>query len=615
MKHNLRLPQQNFLFPAFRWMTSGIAVLVLAAVIGGIWLKPYSSIFFTIASASAAAWIIYLVLEKQRTLQIEVERLQDLVAEFDRVASSANQVLQLTRKFLEANEEDEVIEQLLKTVVQISGARSASVVPLDELGQPLSLFRHGNFPKSVTDSWLEYLASPAVRSKCESCQNSLRQVKSCSLLEQSVRMADEDASKGSIYCLPIRRGEAEFGVLNLYLPEGLVIDLNTQELLQGILAETTLVLDSLRLRRNLQSTESKLQSLRQKDDLASFLRNILENLYEAIRSDYAVLYLEKSGLWGEPVRFQVGQFERLEASPFENLILDVLKTRQSILIGDMGDADASPVRVRSVVAVPIINGEFTPVGVLIAGNRRAQGFNPQHLGLVSSFSNQIGLAIRHIELMSELEYKTVIAERTRLAREIHDGLAQTLGFLKLQTAQMLNLLSRKEVDRLSESLNAAYRILSEAYLDTRQAIDDLRASPGETGFAEWLKQTASEFESTNGIPVSLVMGWSRIELKPEIQAQVVRIIQEILSNVRKHASAGHVRIECRLEGSKSVIEIEDDGRGFIPEDVPDSARYGLRGIRERAELIGAGLQITSQPEGGTLARITLDEQHQNLQVI
>jgi len=581
--------------------------MVLAAVIGGIWLKQYSAVFFAVALASAAAWIIYLVLEKQRALQAELERLQKCVAEFDRTANKANQVLQLTRKFVEANEEEEVIEQLLRTVVIISGARGASVVPLDALGQPLSLFRSGNFPKSVTDSWLEYLASPDVRRNCESCQNTLHQVKSCSLLEQSVRLAEDEDTQGTICCMPLRRGEVEFGVLNLYLPAGLLLDPNTQELLQGILAETSLVLESLRLRRNIQSSENKLQSLRQKDDLAGYLKTIVENLYEAITADCAVLYLEGSELWGDPIRLHIGRIDGLEQSGFENMIEDILQTRQPILIGDIGNSGGTPGRLRSIAAAPISRGNSAPVGVLFVGNRRAQSFNSQHLGMVRSFSNQIGLAIRHVELMSELEFKTLIAERIRLAREIHDGLAQTLGFLKLQMAQMQELVSRGEVARLSESLNAAYRVLSEAYLDTRQAIDDLRSSPGEAGLAEWLKQTASEFESTNGIPVSLVVECGRIELKPEIQAQLVRIVQEILSNVRKHAFASHVRIECRSADGKTVIEIEDDGRGFTLADVPDSAKYGLRGIRERAELIGASLQIISQPEGGTLARICLDE--------
>lgn len=611
MKLNWRPPQPHFIFPASRWLTSGIAVLVLAAVLGGVWLKPYSTIFFTVASATAVAWIVYRVLDKQRSLQVEVERLQNSVAEFERAAGNASQVLQLTRKFVEADEENEVIGQLLKTVVQISGARGASIVPLDELGQPLSSFRRGNFPKPVADSWLEYLASPAVRSQCESCRNGKRQVRSCSLLEQSLRLED-DSVQGTISCMPIRRGEAEFGVLNLYLPDGQVIDLNTQELLQGILAETSLVLESLRLKRNIQSAENRFKSLRQKDDLATYLLKILDNLYESIKTDCAVLYLEKSGFLGEPVCYHVGQDEEVETSPFEHLIQEILDTGQPVLIGDMGDAQGNPVRFRSVVAAPVSKGNSAPVGVLLAGSHRAQSFNPQHLGLVRSFSNLISLAMKHVELMSELEYNTVIAERTRLAREIHDGLAQTLGFLKLQMAQMQNLLSKGEVDRLSESLDVAYKVLSDAYLDTRQAIDDLRSSAKEDGLVEWLKQTAAEFESVNGIPVSLVVGSDRIEMSPEIQAQLVRIIQEILSNVRKHASAGQVWIECRLEGGKTVIEIEDDGRGFILEDVPDSARHGLRGIHERAELIGASLQIASQPDGGTLARITLNEQHQTL---
>ena len=96
-----------------------------------------------------------------------------------------------------------------------------------------------------------------------------------------------------------------------------------------------------------------------------------------------------------------------------------------------------------------------------------------------------------------------------------------------------------------------------------------------------------------------------LEFLPEISAQLIRIIQEALNNVRKHAHASRVIINLRKWDGDMLAEVIDDGQGFDPEDIPDIAQYGLRGMRERAELIGADFQIISQPRRGTTVRLSL----------
>lgn len=97
-------------------------------------------------------------------------------------------------------------------------------------------------------------------------------------------------------------------------------------------------------------------------------------------------------------------------------------------------------------------------------------------------------------------------------------------------------------------------------------------------------------------------------LLPEVQVQLIRIVQEALNNVRKHAKARQVEIDCQRVGQDMVMEIRDDGGGFNVEDVPGPSQHGLRGMRERAELIGADFQVISQPEKGTTVRIRLPVQ-------
>lgn len=206
--------------------------------------------------------------------------------------------------------------------------------------------------------------------------------------------------------------------------------------------------------------------------------------------------------------------------------------------------------------------------------------------------------------MVQVEYQAVVDERARLAREIHDGLAQTLAFLKIQVAQMQNYLAHGELERLSSTLQSNYRTLSDAYLDARQAIDNLRRMPSSS-LSGWIEQVGDDFEHSAGLKVDLSKFGLAVEFPPTVQAQLIRIVQEALNNVRKHANASSVQITGCQEGDEVLIQVSDNGVGFSPERVDVSVRYGLRGMQERAEMIGADFQIASRPGQGTIVSLRL----------
>jgi two-component system nitrate/nitrite sensor histidine kinase NarX len=199
----------------------------------------------------------------------------------------------------------------------------------------------------------------------------------------------------------------------------------------------------------------------------------------------------------------------------------------------------------------------------------------------------------------------MIRERTRLAREIHDGLAQTLGFLKLKIAQMKNYIADGEIDLMRQTADTCYDVLAEAYQDARTAIDGLRVTPSEGGLGGWLSQTLREFEEISGIRSTLCEPVAAVVLQPEVHAQLIRIVQEALNNVRKHSGASSVQVSCVELSGDLVLEIYDDGHGFRLEDIPSPYQHGLRGMRERAELIGADFQLIGLPDQGTTVRLCL----------
>lgn len=214
------------------------------------------------------------------------------------------------------------------------------------------------------------------------------------------------------------------------------------------------------------------------------------------------------------------------------------------------------------------------------------------------------LDAKNEKLLELLEYKAILDERTRLARELHDGLAQTLAFLKIEAARLQNYISNGDVDTVKHTLETCYRTLADAYLDTRQAIDNLNRTP-DMSLKEWLFATANDFKSVTGQHVDVVLQGLAQTHSPSVKVQLTRIVQEALTNVRKHADACTVTISAVQTENYLTLTISDTGRGFCPVDTPQPSHYGLRTMRERAELIGADFQISSGEGDGTTVSLRI----------
>jgi two-component system nitrate/nitrite sensor histidine kinase NarX len=135
-------------------------------------------------------------------------------------------------------------------------------------------------------------------------------------------------------------------------------------------------------------------------------------------------------------------------------------------------------------------------------------------------------------------------------------------------------------------------------------IDHLRASPVQ-GLQVWMEKICSEFEQASGLLVERACEAGLPELSQEVQSQLMRVVQEALTNIRKHANASRVKVVLREWQGDMWLEVQDNGEGFLPDDVPFQSRHGLRGMQERAELMGADFQIFSQPGEGTMVRLRL----------
>jgi signal transduction histidine kinase len=201
--------------------------------------------------------------------------------------------------------------------------------------------------------------------------------------------------------------------------------------------------------------------------------------------------------------------------------------------------------------------------------------------------------------LNEAERAT-LEERARLAREIHDGLAQHLWFAKLKFERLSATLSTEERPlalEVSEALDAAIVEAREALVTMRSSLEE------DVPLIDMLERTIDDFEARSGLRTEFqTVTRLPASLAPRVQVELLRIISEALNNVSKHADATMVRVTAGIRDGELQIRVVDNGRGFAQAEALDKG-LGLQGMRERARLIGGSLLIASELAGGTTVEV------------
>jgi signal transduction histidine kinase len=200
--------------------------------------------------------------------------------------------------------------------------------------------------------------------------------------------------------------------------------------------------------------------------------------------------------------------------------------------------------------------------------------------------------------LSEAERAT-LEERTRLARELHDGLAQDLWFAKLKHERLVPYVPDEHRDLAAEVTAAIDSAIAEA----KQAVVTMRAAEErERTLEELITRAVDDFAGRSGVRADLSVADLPEALEARSQVEVVRILQEALTNVRKHADATVVRVSAEATGGLLRITVIDNGRGFRPEETSGEG-LGVQGMKERARLLGGDLIVSSEPSGGTAVQL------------
>lgn len=563
------------------------------------WIALYIAAGGLLAYA-ISAWGLRVMDEHQK-----LNHLHNLAGmKINRLQRQQQVVLEIGRKLVEATDEQEIIDQVLQLSLEVTGASGASFVPFDEREQPAAASSQGILPLTMMDPWAEHLASQNVRDRCQTCEkHQAGKGGSCPLVESALQT--EFPGIQHVHCITLRCGERKVGMMTLYLEQDASLDPEVDAFLRMIMDETALGLESIRLRKREYLALQQLQSMRQKSDLEGVVSNLLGLIQQTMEADFAVLLLSEAEPRRERVQISQGKLDDRFLSLVDGVLHGVSLSKEPVIMNDISGSNQAPGGTISILAAPLTAPEGKSIGAVLIGNDKQLAFNRRQLDLLKTLAGHLALQVSNTTLIAELEFKTMLEERTRLAREIHDGLAQTLGFLKLQVAQLQNYLKRAEFDRLEKGLHTSYVTLSDAYLEVRDAIDGLRATPADENAELWIKDLLLDFESACGIHTELIGCEHLHSLPAEIQVQLIRIVQEALSNVRKHSHATRVAVTCRRLADEIVLEISDNGRGFSPDEVSAAAQYGLRGMRERAELIGADFQVMSIKQQGTTIHLAV----------
>lgn len=261
-------------------------------------------------------------------------------------------------------------------------------------------------------------------------------------------------------------------------------------------------------------------------------------------------------------------------------------------------------RFRSLLAVPILIGDRV-WGALAMFFPDPRLFPAEDVALASDLADHLALALENAELREQAEESATMAERGRLARDLHDAVTQTLFSASL-VAEVLPRLWERDRAEGERRLEQLRHLTRGALAEMRTLLLELRpAALVEADLADVLRQLA-ESTATAGVDVRVGVEGMPRPLTADVQVALYRTAQEALNNVAKHASAARADVVLRYLPGAVDLTVEDDGAGFDPSGVGGD-HMGLRIMRERAEAVGGALTVASRPGGGTRISVTVDD--------
>jgi signal transduction histidine kinase len=348
-------------------------------------------------------------------------------------------------------------------------------------------------------------------------------------------------------------------------------------------------------------------------ELPTMLAQVLRQVLTTVRSDVGLIWLNDNQA-DQPFHLAAQQgLSRAEVDQVEaeihrqGWLNRVMAQNQPLFLLELTSVSSLfqsnfQVALQSFLGLPIrATGHL--LGVLTIFGQRAKQFNLEDIALLNTVADQIGVAIENIRLRQQAREAAIMAERERMARDLHDSVTQSLYSLSLFVASALEEANHGHLEPVQHYLTRMGETTQQALKEMRLMIYQLRPTDLERlGLVGALHQRLATVERRSGITARLIAE-ELIELPLAVEQELYRITQEALNNILKHAQATQVIIHLRRLATEVELTIHDNGQGFNPDEVETRGGLGLQGIRERVKVINGILAIRSTPAIGTTIEV------------
>jgi two-component system nitrate/nitrite sensor histidine kinase NarX len=528
-------------------------------------------------NVALAVILVVAVLAFSATMFYFIERAQQAVLRQNRELAAVNAVSTAVQGELGV---EEVIDAALESVIVSTGATEASVTVFPREHGPRG---EGAIERRIVFSTHE---SP---------------------------LTSVGAAAPHLIDIPLSVGPTVVGRMRLHLRVGdEEPDLLESATLQNIghqlassIQMTSLIGDLQRRRLEGHAFYDILLQVSNQHPIADVLGSIVRHGRELLQSDTAVMCLTHAA--SRQLVVESGQTGLVAAADGTVCVSTDPERARVIHERSVGGPVRAETDLATTIQVRLETGEGS-LGDLLVGRTEDRPYTERDRGFLRTLAGFAAIAITAERMREGERQGAIVAERERIAREMHDSLAQVLGVTHLR---LRALSAQPEVGALPEierEIEDLADIQEEAYRDVREALLGLReASKPERGLMEGLRAFLVKYTQQSGVIARLDTDLDREPpLSPRAEVQIIRVIQESLTNVRKHSGARTAVVRIASSPDATTIVIEDDGHGFdLGGTLMDRDGFGLHSMRERMELIGGTLTIDSAPGRGTrvIARV------------
>lgn len=519
---------------------------------------------------------------------------------------------------------DRTLDLVVSEAMRLMQASAAAIRLIDDDGETLRIIAQ----VGAVESLLYERAMPVYGSLSGWCfRNRLPVISNDVLADPRLSEEIRDSSVlQALMIVPLMVRDVAIGVLLVSDRESGSFSEEDRQLLQLFADQAAAAIEHGRLYRQAQSQIAELAALRRISSVVSSsleIDDVFGSLYEEVRGvmpadAFVIGMLREDGLYDlDFLADGDARYAPRHGMQFSPIFQQVAQDRKPRIIADNEAPDAPQLamidhdshnQVRSLVIVPLLHDDEL-VGLLSAQSYTPHAYKESDAQLLMTIANHAVVAIDHAKLFRQAQSLAIAEERNRLAREIHDTLAQGLIGLTLYL-ERLDLMFADD-PQASDIIDRALRLTRSNLEEARRSVRDLRAAPleGRT-LLEAISQLIGEFEPESSFTVQIHTTGMLPNLAARVEAALFRMIQEALTNCHKHAQCSEVELHITIEDDRLRVSVIDNGRGFdLDMALSESGRFGLSSMRERIAQIGGDFSVESSPDRGTRVHACIPLSH------